>query len=796
MDDSNCGTIDCSLYYVQNGTESAITIETCYSKKDITSNRCEGIEDCKDPNTADCSIQSNDVPKYTCGDCKYISSTSCTETTLGSCSNYADGTDCGSGKICQSGSCVTPVNCVGGWSDTSICSETCGDGVLQQVYSISVDEAYGGATCPYVDGDTRWGTSTCNLGSCCDVDMGNSCSIDQCTSGTVDCEGVCAFSSYLALGTDCTGICKSCSGGSCIFTDSNHDYQNECSSGGVCQNTDLLYTYTGNCDGAGACAYSSSSCSVCNYCSGSSCINVPSGSDTNNDCSSYSACTSSTVLRIYTGYCDGVGGCAYTISSAPTCKVCSGISFVNAPDGTACGTGKICDVGSCCTLSCPAADSVCSGTTYTGSDGCGGTCNVVGSKTDGECSSFYLISDHYYGQDIIVDESTKDLYVAGDKPGEGIYVVKYDSSGNLQWQKKIAGTYLGGASSIELDSSGNILIGGHLWQNSEYRRYAMIIKLSPSGSVIWSKTLKGSVDTNMYRDTYFFDIDIDSNNNIYGTGYTYSEGQGNTDLFIAKYDFLGNLKWQRVIGQLGTDRGDSIKVGNDGNIYVAGRSYIDSSYRIILLKYNSLGTLLWQKIILGSVASAHGSGLAIDSSNNIYVSDIHNKDYVLLAKYDSSGNLKWMKGLSDIGYSNIKGMDLANNNIFISIYTSSVGLGAAEYFISKFDLNGNILSQQSFGSANLETTRNLFANDESVYVIGHETSTGTYKNLLLKIPSNMDFTGEYGVYSLINQNLILSNLALTSSSSTLIGATSHLIPESSNQVSYTITKSYSKINLD
>lgn len=114
-DDVACGTIDCSGWYVQSGTESATATETCYNKVDFTTGRCEDYNDCKDANTADCSGQSNDASQYTCGTCKYIAASACTETTQGSCSNYADGTGCGTSSYCDgSGNCAAYMVATGG----------------------------------------------------------------------------------------------------------------------------------------------------------------------------------------------------------------------------------------------------------------------------------------------------------------------------------------------------------------------------------------------------------------------------------------------------------------------------------------------------------------------------------------------------------------------------------------------------------------------------------------------------------------------------------------------------------
>ena len=100
-DDPDCGIISCSGWYIQLGTESAINAEYCYNKTNITTNRCEGIEDCKDPNTSDCSSQPDNELQYSCEECQYISDSDCNGATLGSCSNYPQGTPCSGDEECD-----------------------------------------------------------------------------------------------------------------------------------------------------------------------------------------------------------------------------------------------------------------------------------------------------------------------------------------------------------------------------------------------------------------------------------------------------------------------------------------------------------------------------------------------------------------------------------------------------------------------------------------------------------------------------------------------------------------------
>ena len=124
-DDVACGTIDCDglNYYYTSGAASAAGTNYCKYRNyaDITSNRCEGIENCKDANTSDCTSY-GDSTAATCGICKYASGA------CSSCSNYANGTSCGSSKECDgSGNCVAVSTCTAGdyYDWTGACSTFC-----------------------------------------------------------------------------------------------------------------------------------------------------------------------------------------------------------------------------------------------------------------------------------------------------------------------------------------------------------------------------------------------------------------------------------------------------------------------------------------------------------------------------------------------------------------------------------------------------------------------------------------------------------------------------------------------
>lgn len=71
---------------------------------------------------------------------------------------------------------------------------------------------------------------------------------------------------------------------------------------------------------------------------------------------------------------------------------------------------------------------------------------------------------------------------------------------------------------------------------------------------------------------------MDSYGNIFITGNTGGnlDGQtnaGDDDIFVAKYDASGNKKWTKILGTSWPDIGNAIAIDSSDNIYVTGTTY-------------------------------------------------------------------------------------------------------------------------------------------------------------------------------------------------------------------------------
>jgi hypothetical protein len=217
-------------------------------------------------------------------------------------------------------------------------------------------------------------------------------------------------------------------------------------------------------------------------------------------------------------------------------------------------------------------------------------------------------------------------------------------------------TYLGGfggydnGRAIAVDNSGNAYVTGYTdmgfptasaYQGSHGGGYedAFITKLNASGSaLIFSTYLGGS------GDDVGNGIAVDSSGNAYVTGYTIStdfptasayqgSNAGGNDVFITKVNASGSgLDYSTYLGGSGNDYGNGIAVDSSENAYVTGYSNSTdfptaSAYQgshavgndVFITKVNASGSGLDYSTYLGGSGNDVGNGIALDSSGNAYV---------------------------------------------------------------------------------------------------------------------------------------------------------------------------------
>ena len=183
---------------------------------------------------------------------------------------------------------------------------------------------------------------------------------------------------------------------------------------------------------------------------------------------------------------------------------------------------------------------------------------------------------------------------------------------------------------LGLDPSGNVYVAGQTSGGLDGNVNTglgdiFLVKYNSSGTKQWTKQLGTSATEEVTGAS------VDSGGNVYITGYTRGGLDGNTsagnkDIFLLKYNSSGVKQWTKQIGTSSDDGGQGVAIDSNGNIYVTGYTYggLDGntnlgSYDVILLKYNSSGTKQWTQQ-LGTSSGDIGYDIEVDSIGDIYVS--------------------------------------------------------------------------------------------------------------------------------------------------------------------------------
>ncbi len=240
-----------------------------------------------------------------------------------------------------------------------------------------------------------------------------------------------------------------------------------------------------------------------------------------------------------------------------------------------------------------------------------------------------------YGYDVATDINGNVIVIGGfsgtmtfgfDTVYSGLFIVKYDSTGNVLWAKQLSGIN-GTCTSLVGDRFGNSYLGGWfegtgIFGNDTLNTIgynAFLVKYNSNGILLWAKSSK-QVDSSGSCEAW--SLASDKNGNVYLTGgFTEERCFGNDtiistsssgDFFIAKYDSLGNINWVRTSissGNSSTAVAWSLAVDGSNMLYVTGQfvntllfnadSLISKSpngdLNIFLVKYDNEGDFKWAR---------------------------------------------------------------------------------------------------------------------------------------------------------------------------------------------------------
>jgi hypothetical protein len=226
--------------------------------------------------------------------------------------------------------------------------------------------------------------------------------------------------------------------------------------------------------------------------------------------------------------------------------------------------------------------------------------------------------------------------------------------------------------------------------------------------------------------------------------FTAADSSGNMYIVgqaITKLSSTGAFQWSRRI-QLGSYymTMNGVVVGSTGDIYVAGTVFDGSAAQCLaVIKYNASGTLQWSRYLSsGSIIGSYGNGIAIDSSDNIYVAgqyvDLGGLYYGYFVKLNSSGTVQFQRTYRETSLNTAFGITLdSSGNIYVC------GDATSTFHVAKWNSTGSLLWSRKLADTTSSASSALAVQVDSsgnVYVAGYATRSGQRYALLAKYNSS------------------------------------------------------------
>ncbi len=376
----------------------------------------------------------------------------------------------------------------------------------------------------------------------------------------------------------------------------------------------------------------------------------------------------------------------------------------------------------------------------------------------------------------------------------GIYVAKFDSGGQFLWAKESDGAFDTQSSGITCDSQNNVIVTGYYSSGISFEGIQLpnaiqprmfLVKYDTDGNLQWAKSF-GSI--NLTEKTFTNSLTVDNEGMIYITGAfnrflvfddimlesKNSASSTHFDIFLAKIDGNGNAIWAKRAGGKYSDYAYSISIDSKKNIYISGvfqskeadfdSIFIDlenTNLRDFVAKFDTSGNATWVKYCeFDNGGFAEATNINTDNKGNLYAygnyfgTIIFGNDTLAdwgnyLLKLDSAGNNVFVKNLKTgnaIPNNYMDGTwwrkrgDIAidhDNNIFLSAnfrdtlvfesdtlisYQNQYGWGSSDIFVVKYNEIGYPQWAVKAGGSLDDYANSIAIDSTNLYISGYYSS--------------------------------------------------------------------------
>ena len=207
------------------------------------------------------------------------------------------------------------------------------------------------------------------------------------------------------------------------------------------------------------------------------------------------------------------------------------------------------------------------------------------------------------------------VYVTGVTADNGndAVLLKFDPSGNLLWEREWGGAESDEGLAVATASDGSVYIAGTATSFGPSSAGLFVVKFDSAGNLVWQK-ISDRANGNA--------VAVAPDGSVYAAGTTPRDDIGNFDMVVLKITASGSLVWQRTYsaGDVADPRG-RMAAGPDGSVVMVGAIQTvrrTADIAALIVKLTSDGALVFDKQFAGRVSET-AEGVAVASDNTIYV---------------------------------------------------------------------------------------------------------------------------------------------------------------------------------
>jgi hypothetical protein len=305
-----------------------------------------------------------------------------------------------------------------------------------------------------------------------------------------------------------------------------------------------------------------------------------------------------------------------------------------------------------------------------------------------------------------------------------VYLVKTDAAGGALWTKTYGGPGYESGHSVQQTTDGGYIIVGETESFGTGLYDIWLIKTDAAGDTMWTRTY-GGVE---YELGYSVRQTIDGGYII--SGFTYSFGAGLADVYLIKADASGDTTWTRTYGGADNDYGSSVRQTTDGGYIIAGRtwSFGAGPNDLWLIKTDTAGDTMWTKTYGGtdfdwgsSVQQTTDGGYAVAGWTRSFGTG---EEDVWLIKADARGDTMWTRTYGGPNWDcSWSVQQTTDGGYIVAGYTSSFGVGGADFYLIRTDAHGDTLWTRTFGGAMSDFAHSVQQTADGGYIIAGSTES-------------------------------------------------------------------------